>query len=224
MGVARDENWIELGGGVWERIIMSAMRKRRRMVGIISLLGLISARAADISTTYHFSPTLQKEGNPIVTVWHLGWNGLLISEVPFLVLIAAGLWAYGRGRTKRMTVPVHSSWDFAPLCLYNRAMTKAQFILASLTGWPLPKDWYQAFRYIGLILSWGIISGSLYAVMSWWLIWYYHIGWFWRFYRVSIYNYPVSLLIVALIGAVIAAVYFFVTETREANNNLSLQS
>lgn len=60
---------------------------------LLSIL-LILTRLADILTTYQSTPDLKYEFNPLVSKLGLGWTGLILTQVAFLLLIIYALWIY----------------------------------------------------------------------------------------------------------------------------------
>jgi hypothetical protein len=55
---------------------------------------LVLTRAADLYTTYLSTPDLKYEFNPLVSKLGLGWTGLILAQIAFLVFIIYALWVY----------------------------------------------------------------------------------------------------------------------------------
>jgi hypothetical protein len=192
---------------------------KKAIIVVLSFIGVVVARAADLCTTFYFAPALQGEANPLVSLGGISWTGLILTQTAILCLVATALWYYGHGRTKGISRSVKNAWDFAPLCLYNREVGRSQFLCALLTGMPrFQKDWHQHLRLYGLVVAWGVIAASFFATMSWWLNHYFNIQWFQSVYHsIRIGNYPLLVIVAGLIGAAAGQVFFFSSEMREAN-------
>jgi hypothetical protein len=200
-------------------MMVDGLIMKKKLVAVFSFLALVAARGADLSTTYHFAPALQNEANPLVKFAGLGWSGLLTSQMIALLVNGVGLWFYAFGRTKHLPGAVQDGWRFASLCLYDRPLSRLQFLTAILISRPrCKKDWYQHGRLLGLVVPWAVIVGSGFCTLGWWLIHYFQIQWFKRFYfLIELGSYPLSLIIIALMAATAATVFFFVTEAKQAN-------
>ena len=55
---------------------------------------LVLTRLADIYTTYLSTPDLKYEFNPLVSKLHLGWTGLILAQMAFLIFLIYALWVY----------------------------------------------------------------------------------------------------------------------------------
>lgn len=64
------------------------MNKRKEF--LILLLGVIITRLADVIGTYHYTPDLAKEANPMVSLFGMGWTYVLLATISG-VIFSAGL-------------------------------------------------------------------------------------------------------------------------------------
>lgn len=192
---------------------------KRSMVTLVTFLAVTTSRAADLATTLHFSPSLNREANPFVAVLGFDWSLLLLSNVLGLVVfIFVPLAAYWRWPSKTVTHRPATTWEFASLCLYDRPMKRAELIKSLIRGWPLPKDWRQMLRLFGFSVSWTVAAGSWMAVFSWWAT----NAWGWSAYRafrnsLGIGRYPLLELLAGLTVCIIATARFFKSECSHAN-------
>lgn len=197
---------------------MSDVPMKRTALFFVTLFAVLSARAADVATTYHFSPTLHLEANPIVRNLGAGWPVLLLTNVAAVVVfLLVPLWYYWCGPAKRLDVPPASVWDFTARSLYNRPMSKRRLVATMMCGWPLPRDWRQTTRYFGFTMSWMVVVASWLAVLSWWA----QSSWHWQAFGVfrrafSIGHFPCFELAGALLAGVVLSMVYFRAEHREA--------
>jgi hypothetical protein len=56
----------------------------------LSVLGIVGLRALDLIITYHYTPDLQCEWNPLVSFLGASWSGFIIGQI-VIVLFVAGL-------------------------------------------------------------------------------------------------------------------------------------
>ncbi len=167
--------------------------------------------------TFHYNPSLSHEANPIVAQFGAGAHTMIIANlVGVIVLLFEPLLVYWRGSPKKLTTTPESMWDFAALYLYDRTMSRGQLLRAVVLCWPLPKDWLQVLRLWGLAGSWAVVVGSFAAAFSWWALWGLKSSAYRTMYStLSIWNYPLILPIVALVGGVFGAIMFFRLEYAE---------
>jgi hypothetical protein len=205
--------------------------KTRTLIGIISALLTVSVRAADFAVTFHFSPNLDREANPLVYVWGLGWTSLIVSNIAILALILVGIGFYALTTSK--DVQYHQSdgiWAFASCAIFKKVIAPHRLILSFLIGWPLPRNWKQAGRLLGLAFSWGMIFASASVVFSWLALSGWKIGWYKLFYSnfhfsniLGLKNYPLTGVVIGLLGYFLAIIVFFITEFNE-NNKQALKT
>jgi hypothetical protein len=180
-------------------------------VAVISLLFATTARAADMVTTFHFNPSLDREANPWVSVLGADWTLLLVAQLAgLLAFVFIPLALYCRWPSKRLATRPRTAWEFASLCLYNQPMSKGKLIRAIALGWPLPRDWRQVLRLAGFSFPWAIGACSWMCVFSWWAINS------WRFDRYQAFRstlqvggYPLVELLVAVLAFFMAIMVFF---------------
>lgn len=197
---------------------------KKSVITIISVLAVCSARAADITATFRFNPSLSNEGNALFKLFNLsGEDLLLVNAAITLTLVIVPLLYYWWGASKKLNAPSASTWDFAAICLYNRSMSKTAFLsklLLSPDGWFFSgqNDRKQQFRFLGFILVWGVTFASYATALSWWVFY----SWKWSWYislrqALTFKGIPGFEIGVAIIGLILAAIFFFVTERDAAN-------
>lgn len=64
----------------------------KKFISLTTLL--ILTRYADAQTTYLNTPNLKLEANPLVSVFGLGWTGLIFTQMILLAFITYALWVY----------------------------------------------------------------------------------------------------------------------------------
>lgn len=191
---------------------------KRSSVALVTFFSVMTARAADVATTFHFSPTLANEGNPIVRLLGAGWTGLMLSNVAaVLVFLLVPLLLYWKWPPKRLADPPASVWDYASLCLYSKPMGRARLLAAMFLGWPLPRDRRQMVRFFGFTMSWAVVAGSWAAVLAWWA----QCAWDWQAFNrlraaVTLGSLPLLEISVSLLAALVATVVHFRLEHHEA--------
>lgn len=142
----------------------------RNQHALLAMSLLLAASILDMAVTLHFSPTLSREANPLVTGLGFGLAGLAAVNVLILVAIAGALAVYAKGPRSNPPVPAKDPWELAGLNLYGRSMSRSGFYGALLTGRPLPSDLRELVRLAGFITAWGVAAARLAAVAAWLLL------------------------------------------------------
>lgn len=138
--------------------------KRKFWILIIIYLILMFA---DGLVTFINTPDLALEGNPLVSVWNLGWGGLFVANLLVFVLVFT-LAYYSLIRYKTIIAPVKNRREYLSQILYNRP---DKFIWSF---YKLPKRWSPFFAMLG----YGLIYMSIFnraIIVSEWLCHNIHI-------------------------------------------------
>lgn len=141
----------------------------RHVITVLTLLLLTGARIIDTATTFHFDPTLQREGNPVVFFFGGKTWSLLMATVAVWLTCVAFLVAFWRGKSLRIRQPPKSLRGFVGTWI-NRVIRPQHPLRQSLPGGPYWNEGLQAIRLVGLGLPWAVIFGSATAIYSWFAI------------------------------------------------------
>ena len=193
---------------------------RRSVIAATTLLLLIVGRAADLTVTFYFNPSLSEEGNPVVSLFGGGAASLIFVSLVIFALSAGGLIAFWFGRSLN-TDPV-SFRRFVSIWFRRVALNRRPF-RDYLPGGPFASEGLQAFRLFGLVLSWALIFGSITAVHAWFAtratsdpttyqVVYSQL-------RIGRYNYLAN--IAAFAGCFFGLFLFFITEYKEVARRTS---
>lgn len=185
----------------------------RKRPTLIALSLLITTSIADLWVTLHFNPNLSREANPLVAKLGFHALGLITANLVLISLLCFTLRLYFLGPRGISPTPITDPWGYAGMVLYNKPTTKSEFYRAMYFCWPLPASWHQFARFMGFLLSWGLIAARLAAVFSWFAI----MKWHWSSYihlrkLTVIRGYPCLELSLGLIVAVFMVRYFVLSE------------
>jgi hypothetical protein len=137
-----------------------------RTFAIVTMILMILGRVADTLVTYRFSPTLDLEGNPLVSVLGFGWSILL--AVNLLVVMAIGFcsisWCKSSFRYQH-SPEVHNLWTFASYACYGRVHPPLTFLGRRLLVPPTNRA--HTLHLIGAVMPITIAVVSAAAVLSW---------------------------------------------------------
>jgi hypothetical protein len=144
---------------------------------------LIVARLSDIITTYIYIPNLDKELNPIVSIFGKGWTTMLIVQVVLISGFIYSLWVYC---TKKLTLPkVDSSLTLKEfISLFNFNDTKS----FNKIFYKIPKNktaFISTIGYCGTISL--IILSFLVAISTTFLILSPDYRLFYRSYKIPVF-------------------------------------
>lgn len=189
------------------RSIQHELSVRRSLIASATFLAVTATRAADLLTTYRFTPSLGQEANPVVAWFGAGRSVFLLTN--FLgvgLFLLLPLFLYWRFPPAPVTPAPVTLREFITLQIYGRPLPLGEFLRAILIGIPLPRNWLQFLRMMGVVMSWTIAFGSGLAVLSWWAT----RQWHWQGYmefraRFSLAGYPVMELLACI------PVFYFVS-------------
>ena len=187
----------------------------RTLIFIASVVAPTVARAADIGTTYAFSPDLKLEGNPAMA--GLGFVGII--GVNILVVLAVSLMcAFWWLRPAALKLPSDSNdvWAFASINYFGEAYSRPSFLYRFLTKFPT--NWRFAIQMTGLVLSAVLVVGSCMAVFSWFAIHDWNLLWYKKAYFRTHFLFPYAFLLPLFFAA---SMLFFKAEharTRSQQN------
>jgi hypothetical protein len=143
-----------------------AIRMRKGHLAVVTVSVFVAIRTLDLLITFHFSPSLTREGNPVFLATGGGAATLLAITSAFSILVIGGVIAFWSGRS--------FVWDHDPAGF--RPFVGAWLRRVALTRQSLksyfPKNTHsieglQAVRLFGLALSWALIFGSAAACYAW---------------------------------------------------------
>ena len=175
-----------------------------------SIVLMTLGRVADVLVTYHFSPGLELEANPLASVLGLGWSPLLAVNMIVLVGIAACsiYWCTHPLRYERSD-EVHDLWTFASFACYHRVYPPMAFLRRRLLTPPAERT--HTLHLVGAVMPITIAVMSAVAVLSWDAL--YHHQWesYSVFYKVLWPVFPYGIVIPTMW---IAALFFYKHEFR----------
>jgi len=134
----------------------------KRLEFAILVILMIFTRAADLLITYHYSPDLQHEANPLVSFFQFHWQEFLFSS--FLLTSFLSLCLYYDFFTSNTSYPKEKHLgfsDFASVHWFGRKRHLAYFLLA------FAKDWDLRIKFIGYAGSRLLIFIGTIAALSW---------------------------------------------------------
>lgn len=204
------------------RFLNIDMRMKRRVNVLTTFVVVTTARIADMATTFYFSPNLKYESNPLANNTGMEFSTLLLSNIVLVfIFIYFPLSLYWLKAAKKTDVHISSAWEYASLSLYGCVIKKVKLIRAVILGWPLPKDWLQVVRCMGIVLSWGVAVASWMAVLAWWA----SFSWSWTSYMkfraaIVIGNVPLLEILAGYLTCIIVTPIYFKLEYKYAKEQL----
>ena len=181
----------------------------RTLIFVTSIIAPTIARAADIGTTYAFSPDLKLEGNTAMA--SLGFPGIITLNIAIVVAVALmTYWWWRHPAALRMPENIDDTWAFASLNYFDTEYSRRAFIYKFITK--LPTNWPVAIQMTGLALSAILVVGSFMAVFSWFAIHDWQLIWYRKAYFRTQYAFPYVLLLPVYVAA--TATYFRVEHAR----------
>ena len=171
--------------------------KARLITGIVTFSSVVAARAADLTTTLHFNPSLSREANPLCSVFGFDAAQLVASNViGVMIFVLVPLLIYIVYPPAKIKETAHTLGEYSSLQIFRSKLKRIRLLSGMFLGWPLPKNWLQATRVFGFAASWAIVFGSLQATFAWWATNQWGMDWY-KDYRgiINFYNYPVIELI-----------------------------
>ena len=175
----------------------------RTLIFIASIVAPTIARAADIGTTYAFSPDLRLEGNPVMA--SLGFPGIITLNIAIVAAIALMTYSSWRHPAPlRMPENADDIWAFASLNYFNAEYSRPTFAYKFMTK--LPANWPLAIQMTGLVLSSILVVGSCMAVFSWFAVHDWHLLWYRKADFSTHFAFPYLLLLPVFLAT--TALYF----------------
>lgn len=171
---------------------------------------MILGRVADTLVTYHFSPGLELEANPLASVLGLGWIALLAVNL----LAVAGIalcsihWCAKPSRYER-SEEVHDLWSFASFACYGRVYPPLTFLRRRLLMPPTNRA--HTLHLVGAVMPVTVAVMSIVAVLSWDALYGYQSQSFGSFYSLLWPVFPYGVVVPTVW---IAAVFFYRHEFR----------
>jgi hypothetical protein len=182
----------------------------RQILVVISILLMALGRFMDVAVTYQFSPELTLEGNPMVTGFGLGWSFLLVANV--LAVIAIGAcslyWGFKPIQYERSS-EVTDIWSFASHAHFQRVYSRTGFIWRRI--FCSPRSWRHTIQLLGFVTPPVVFVVSVFAVFSWYALYFYQWD---AFSRIYYFFWPVYPAIIVVPTLVIATVQFYRDEFR----------
>ena len=178
---------------------------KRFLFALFSILGLSSARAADIVTTHHFSANLAREGNGVITASGLGWPGIIALNAAAVFGLSLCTLYWWRRPLRYTPVAGHDDpWSLASFNYFGRVLSPASFL------WWLscsrPKNWRMFAQFIGVVAPSLLMVASAMAVFSWFALHQWHWAAYQTLYRQLFPGFPYALL-VPVYGGLVAGFY-----------------
>ena len=184
----------------------------REPLTFITLCVLVLARTIDLAVTFHFSPTLGAEGNPIFLLVGGGRVSLLLFTSIFPILAIGFLIVLWRGNALAWNEPPATLRAFVRGWL-ERVVFDRQPLTAYFSGQTHASEGIQAIRLFGCSLSWALIFGSAAAVYAWAAAFSFGGPKFLRFFSlVSIGRFSLLPAIFAVFGGLFGALLFFLSD------------
>lgn len=127
---------------------------------------MILGRIADTLVTYHFTPNLDLEANPLVSVLGLGWSPLLaVNLLVLLGITSCSFYWCARPASYERCADVHDLWTFASFACYGRVYPPLTFLRRRLLMPPASRA--HTLHLIGAVMPVTIAVISGVAVLSW---------------------------------------------------------
>lgn len=131
------------------------MKKYLRLFIIYVVLML-----ADGGLTLYNTPDLSMEGNPLVTVFQLGWGALLTVNLIFFVIMFF-LLRYSFETYQTLIADVPDLKSYVSQLFYNRPDKFSWFY------YKLPKNWKPFIAVLGYNMAYVLSAGAVIRVLEW---------------------------------------------------------
>ncbi|MCD0459265.1 hypothetical protein [Roseiconus lacunae] len=175
----------------------------RTLIFIASIVAPTVARAADIGTTYAFTPDLALEGNPAMA--SLGFPGIIALNIAIVVAVSLMTYYWWRHPVDcKMPSNMDDTWAFASLNYFGAEYPRRTFAYKFMTKFPT--NWPLAIQMTGLVLSAILVVGSCMAIFSWFAVHDWHLLWYRKAYFGTHFAFPFSLLLPVFLA--VTAMYF----------------
>ena len=178
---------------------------KRFLFALFLILGLSSARAADIAVTHHFSADLALEGNGFVTASGLGWPGIIALNAVVVLGLSLCTLYWWRVPLRYTPASGHDDpWSLASFNHFGQVLSPAAFLWRLSVSWP--RNWRLFAQFVGVVGSSLLMAASILAVFSWFALHQWHWATYRSLYRQLFPGFPYALL-VPVYGAVVAGFY-----------------
>ena len=174
---------------------------KRFLFAIFLILGLSSARAADIVTTHQFTVDLALEGNGVITASGLGWTGIIALNVA--VVFGLSLCTLYWCRTPLHYMPAagrDDPWSLASFNYFGRVLSPASFLWRLSFSWP--RNWRMFAQFAGVVAPCLLMAASGLAVLSWFALHQWHWAVYRTLYRQFFPGFPYALLVPIYCGLI----------------------
>lgn len=129
----------------------------KREFAFLSFL-LILSRALDLWSTHLATPTLSDEMNPVVSVFGLGWNAILVANFAIIAaLIYLNYYQLHKYSPKVSTNEFNSLPEYLSFAYFDRTDYRIEIF------YKWPKDWVTFKAHFGYAGIRGMIVGSILA-------------------------------------------------------------
>ena len=170
------------------------------------VLTTTAARAADIGTTYAFSPDLAKEGNSLMAA--LGFPGIIILNLVILAVCwRLVFYWYRYPLAYQLPKEADSVSAFASLNYFGDERFAQNFPYRFVTR--NPKNWRMCAQMAGIQLCVILSVGSGLAVLSWFAIHAWGWDWYNGLYAKTNFVFPYILIVPFYL---LATKWYFATE------------
>lgn len=171
---------------------------------------MVLGRVADVLVTYHYTPSLELEANPLASVLGFGWSPLLAVNVLVLIGIAScSLYWCARPVHYEPSQEVHDIWTFASFACYRRVYPPLAFLRKRLLT--PPAETAHTLHLVGAVMPITVAVMSAVAVLSWDALYCLHWEGYQTFYNLLWPVFPYGLAIPTMW---IAALFFYRHEFR----------
>lgn len=172
------------------------------------LTGILLTRAYDAYCTALFTPDLKREANPLASVFHVQWGGLLLIVGCMLLYVVYALYINMYKQVNLFPAQKHLSFgQFVVHSLYGPGERWTAFL------YKLPADKQKMHYVFGYILSYGLLWAGLVTTVMWLLI--NHTATYYTQYHS--YKGTVSLVL----GGVAVVIYYYFNELYNAYKGLN---
>ena len=186
---------------------------KRFLFFALSVVGTTTARAADIATTYSFSPDLSLEGNRIVTSAGMNFPVIVALNIAVVTVFAlCTLYWWRAPLSCSLPEGRDDLWAFASHNYFGRVHGSTTFVWRFLTTWP--KNWRMALQLVGVAGPISLIAVSCLAIFSWFALHSWHWSWYRAIYGRVFFLFPYGLVL-PLFGYV--TFRFFLHERRRCS-------
>lgn len=183
-------------------------------------IGLMTlGRVADTLVTYHFTPGLDLEANPLASVLGWGWGPLLaVNLVALLAIAYCSIRWCAQPQRYEYSAEVHDLWSFASYACYGRVYPPLTFLRRRLLM--PPPNRAHTLHLVGAVMPFTVAVISVVAVLSWHALYGLQSEGYSYFYEMLWPVYPYGVVIPAMW---LAAVFFYRHEFRRYQSQCGLQ-